>query len=565
MKQTLRTCLICLLMLALCCMTAIATEADYSVSYPGGDDAVLVVGTAGVEKANRQITLQVIREGVSVSDPGFNPESDILYMRQVMTDANGNFSFNFTIADRGEHSLRVSDGGALLSGTATIYRSTAEELADAVAKLNAANNRPALMDGVITGNSGVAPNVAMVKVLQIDAAEYASLKTDVSFLANLSSKTYASVPVFMEQYLLSKLVVELNRASTADDVEALLGNDLIDFSGKNAALTFNGYDATDKSVVYSGMAAKTYATIEDVKTALYEAVILNELAVNDTYQGKFSILENNNDVLELDMTKCTTLGTYVEGFKNELASQPLDSIANIRTSFDSMYTKHLAIKQDAEDDDDYGNGGGGGGSSRPVFVEVEKETEETVAPTPSYSFNDTDSVVWAKPAIEALAKKGVISGKAKNTFAPYDSITRAEFAKILFGAFDVVDEAAQTDFIDVPNSHWAYKYVATAYTKGIVNGIGDGVFGAGNPITRQDIVTLCYRLTESLGVTLPEANGEEFNDSASIAPYAKTAADKMKAAGIVNGKGDNQFDPTASATRAEATKIIYELMRYCQK
>ena len=76
---------------------------------------------------------------------------------------------------------------------------------------------------------------------------------------------------------------------------------------------------------------------------------------------------------------------------------------------------------------------------------------------------------------------------------------------------------------------------------------------------------MCYRLTENIGVTLPETGGAEFEDAASIAPYAKTAADKMKAAGIVNGKGGNVFDPSAPATRAEATKIIYEVMQYCQK
>lgn len=565
MKQTLKTCLICFLLLALCCMTVIAAEPDYSISYPGGDEAIVIAGTAGVEKANRQITLQVIREGANVSDPGFNPESDILYMRQVMTDANGDFSFSFTVADRGEHSIRISDGGTLLAGAATFYRSTAEELADAVAKLNAANNQPAVMDGVITGNSGVAPNVAMVKVLQIDAVEYASLKTDASFLANLSSKTYATAAEFMEQYSLGKLVVGLNRATTADDVEALLEENLLDFSGKNAATIFDGYGETDKSAVYGDMAAKTYATVDDVKTALYEAVILNELAASDTYQGKFSVLENNNDVLGLDMSKCSALGTYVEGFKQELAGSGLTSIEAIRGQYDTLYTKHMGIKINAEGSGS-GNGGGGGGSSRPTYIDVANGNGEAEVPAPVVSsFSDIDSVTWAKPAIETLAKKGVIAGKAKNTFAPYDSITRAEFAKILFGAFGIVDEAAQTDFIDVPNSHWAYKYVATAYTKGIVNGIGDGVFGAGNPITRQDIVTLCYRLTESLGVALPEATGAEFNDSASIAPYAKVAADKMKAAGIVNGKGGNNFDPTAPATRAEATKIIYEVMLYCQK
>lgn len=565
MKQSFKTCLVCLMVLVFCLMTVCAVGADYTVSYPGGDSEIQIQGTAGVEKANRQITLQVIREGVSVTDPGFAPDTDILYMRQVMTDVNGNFEFAFTVSARGEHGIRISENGALLTGANTFYRSTAEELADAVQQLNSAYNNPTAMDAVISGNSAVAPNVSLMKILQIDSTEYASLKTDANFLSNLASRSdYADVPEFMAQYEVSALLVKLTRATTADEVKALLeGDNAFDFTAKNAGTTFEAYSDADKLEVYEAMADATYARAADVENALYEAVIVKELAERDTYQAKFGVLENNNDVLGLDLSKCTTLGTYVEGFKTELAAEPLNSLESIRSSFDTLYTRHLALKQDAEDDD--GDSGSGGGSGRPSFIEVSKGEEEVVKPTYNGSFNDIDSVAWAREAIDALAAKGVIAGKAKNTFAPYDSITRAEFAKILFGAFGIVDESASTEFIDVPGSHWAYQYVATAYTKGLVNGVGDGVFGANNAITRQDIVTLCYRLTEHLGIALPEANGAEFDDSANIAPYAKAAADKMKAAGIVNGKGGNVFDPTAPATRAEATKIIYEVMQYCQK
>ncbi len=565
MKQTLKTTLVCLLVLVFCCLTVGATAPDYSLSYQGGNSDVNISGAAGVEKANRQITLQIIREGVSVTDPGFDPTTDILYMRQIMTDVNGGFAFTFTVDERGEHTVRISESGSLLTGATSFYRSTDEELADAVGQLNGAHNNATAMDAVIGGNSAVAPNVSMIKILQIDPTEYASLKTDNAFLANLASETYTSVPQFMNQYKLAKLIVELSRATDGNTVKALLdtSDKAITFTDKHAGLTFDGYTDSEKSDIYDVLATKNYTNAEDVQNALYEAVIVNEIAECDTYQAKFAVIEHNNDVLNLDMTKCTALGTYVEGFKSELATEPLNSITGIRASFDAMYLKHLGIKQEAEEgDDDFS---GGGGSSRPSFVEVGKDKEETVKPTPSYSFNDIDSVAWAKEAIETLAAKGVIAGKAKNTFAPYDSITRAEFSKILFGAFGLVDDAAQTEFIDVPNSHWAYKYVATAYSKGIVNGVGDGVFGANNAISRQDIVTLCYRLAQHLGVALPETNGEAFNDSADIAPYAVEAAGKMKVAGIVNGKGDNRFDPAASATRAEATKIIYGLMQYCQK
>lgn len=386
MKHTFRTCLVCLLLVVFCCLTVCGAGADYFVSYPGGDSDIVIKGTAGVEKANRQITMQVIREGISVSSAA---ETDVLYMRQVMTDVNGEFSFTFTIADRGEHSIRISDSGTLLAGQPVLYRSTESELSDAVAKLNAALNNADAMDMVINGNSGIAPNVSMMKVLQIDSSGYASLKADTAFLRNLASKTYESVPEFMSQYKLAKLLVELSRATNGNTVKTLLAesDNAITFAGKNAGLTFAGYNESDKNAVYETMATKNYSSVPDVQNALYEAVIVNDIAAGKTYQAKFSVIEHNNDVLGLDMTKCTSLGAYVEGFKSELASQPLNSLASIRTSFDTLYLKHLGIKNNAENKGGSGSSGGVGGGG-PAYIEVGKEP---ITPTPSYYFKKVNS------------------------------------------------------------------------------------------------------------------------------------------------------------------------------
>ncbi len=564
MKRTVKSFVICLLVLALGCLSVFAAGPEFSVNYQGGDSEIVISGTAGVEKANRQITLQVIREGADVTAPGFNPTTDILYMRQTMTDVNGNFGFTFTLdeSDRGEHIIRISESGDVAT-PATIYRSTLAELEDAKTKLNAEVSDPAGIDAVITGESGVTPGVAIMKILQIDAAEYAALKSDANFLANLSARTYDTVVDFKDQYALAKLFVNLTNAADGDAVEALLAEGLVSFDGKNAALIFAGYDETDKSSVYSTMATKTYASVDDVKNAFYEAVIVNEIADKDTAQAKYLVVENNNDVLGLDLSKATDLDTYIEDFKDEFGDEPLSSLESIRNSFDTLTDKYQEIKED-EEEDDYPAGGGGGIGGRPSFVEVDNELINNT-PVPEAGFNDIASVTWAHEAINALAEKGVISGKAANTFAPQDKITRAEFVKILMGAFGMADTSAVADFADVAPSHWAYASVAAAAEKGIVNGISDDLFGANNNITRQDIVTLCYRLAENLGVNLPGSSVADFKDAEQIADYAKVAASKLKAAGIVNGKEGNLFDPTSFATRAEATKIIYETMQFCLK
>ena len=47
-----------------------------------------------------------------------------------------------------------------------------------------------------------------------------------------------------------------------------------------------------------------------------------------------------------------------------------------------------------------------------------------------------------------------------------------------------------------------------------------------------------------------------FSDAADIAGYASEAVGALANAGIVNGVGDNLFDPNGTATRAQAAVII---------
>lgn len=570
MKRIIKSGFICMLIFACFCMTGYAANNDYSLTYGGGDADIIISGTAKESMGNRQVTLQIIKEGKSIADlyppSSLSAEEVILYTKQLMTDEKGMFAFSFKVDVQGKHTVRISDNGELLVGQTSFYRSTQEELNDALAQLNTAVGNPSGIDAVINGESTVAPNARLSEILQLDMAKYSSYKTDTAFLTNLSARTYSSVEDFRNQYALSAFYVELSRASSADDVKKLLEGNTgkqITFTGKNAGVVFAEYQDADKVSVYSKMTGKHYAGESDVKDALYEAVIVKEIADKTTYQAKFAAMELNNDVLLLNIAGCSSLGTYVEQFKDELGKADLSDIAKIKSSFSTLYNKYLLLNQQGGDDDGGGNGGGGGGGNR--YANVDNELIIDNENKPAASFTDLSSVEWAREAIESLAEKGVIQGKATSIFAPNDSITRTEFVKILMGAFEMVDESAQAAFSDVSKSHWGYKYVATAVSKGIVNGIGDGSFGVNSQITRQDIVTLCYRLAESMEVKFPADTESEFADSEAIADYAKMAAKQMKAAGIVNGKGDNMFAPSSFATRAEAAKIIYELINFCRK
>ena len=98
---------------------------------------------------------------------------------------------------------------------------------------------------------------------------------------------------------------------------------------------------------------------------------------------------------------------------------------------------------------------------------------------------------------------------------------------------------------------------------GIVGGIGDGLFGTGRNITRQDMAVMIYKALTAKGVGL-EAGALAFSDSAAVSDYAKDAVAALANAEIINGQGDNTFNPNGEATRAEAASIIYGMYKRIQ-
>ena len=99
---------------------------------------------------------------------------------------------------------------------------------------------------------------------------------------------------------------------------------------------------------------------------------------------------------------------------------------------------------------------------------------------------------------------------------------REEFIKItvvgLYGA-DAIDMSAVPSYTDA-QSDWYAPYVAAAEKNNITSGIGDGLFGTGMMITRQDMALMLYRMLRDAGLDVSTAE-YDFTDKDQIADYAR--------------------------------------------
>lgn len=298
----------------------------------------------------------------------------------------------------------------------------------------------------------------------------------------------------------------------------------------------------------------TYDSVEEITAALREYVAFYGLISNKDggFEHFDTFFSNYSDVYSKYNFKTNLI---TDRNKNYVYNKLLDSnVSNI----DRLGEVFNSIIADYEKSDRNNNGGGSssGGSSMGGTVTTDAYI------IPEIGFDDLTSAEWARTSVIALAEKGVISGKAKRIFAPNDYVTRAEFLKMLLAALEISGTQTDCAFADV-DGHWAKQYIITASETGIANGMTDTTFEPNGIIKREMGAVFLNRALMHKGINLVKDEAL-FADDSLISDYAKDSVYCLKYAGIIGGVGGNNFDSQGYMTRAQAAKMIYEVMIYSE-
>lgn len=141
-------------------------------------------------------------------------------------------------------------------------------------------------------------------------------------------------------------------------------------------------------------------------------------------------------------------------------------------------------------------------------------TDERLADikTAKHSFSDIPNGAWYTEAVATMSNGGYITGYEDNIFRGNNNITRAEFVTMLVRFIKVED--ADCSFTDVPKTHWAYSYIATAAANEWLTGYEDGTFRPEQAISRAEAMAIINRVLER-GVNADGllANHKNFTDN----------------------------------------------------
>lgn len=181
------------------------------------------------------------------------------------------------------------------------------------------------------------------------------------------------------------------------------------------------------------------------------------------------------------------------------------------------------------------------------------------------SFKDVNKDAWYAPGVRYCVENGYMAGTSSTAFTPNGDLTREQFVTILarVAGADLDPyynkESVFTDVKVKTSTEWYYPAIAWANENGFVNGIGNGRFGVGQDISREQIATMFFRYAETNGKSVDgRADLSQYTDGEKISSWAKDASAWAINAGLLGSTDSKKlvFAPKMTVTRAQAAKIF---------
>ena len=506
------------------------------------DDSITISGVTEKSAKAKKITLLITKSDAALQDASDGVSAaDILEHTDVSyTDKDGKWSFVWKPTTLGDYSVFVSaeNIGKICEKPYYYYSRILKESLEHTLKY-----------GEISETAEVFTSEVNVRTLGISTSDI----EDISNKKNIGKMLYyirggISDPAKITDYFEEAFeLVRYNESKTsagldkAVSVLSELGTEISDY-GFYKAISENSI----KAEIAESFSDMIIDSLENLGTSFKHTVVLKGIKNNKLWSGAtaylelldYSVYNNSQNKAKIAQAVVGKIFT-IEELKAAINSADGDGISG-GTS---------------------GGTSGGSSSGKPkdkvTVQENYNSSDEDSKDVADVTFSDVDETHWAFEYINHLKWQGIVNGSGGNKFFPDENISRAEILAMLCRVFSV-EGTERNVFTDVAPSDWYYDYVVAAYANGLISGYEDGSFKANQMISRQDMAVMIYRFSLKYGGKY-EAGDAMFNDSSSIADYAKEAVEKLAGAGVINGMADNSFSPFQNATRAQAAKLIFEI------
>jgi len=158
--------------------------------------------------------------------------------------------------------------------------------------------------------------------------------------------------------------------------------------------------------------------------------------------------------------------------------------------------------------------------------------------------------------IDYLVEQGFIE-KGTGLYRPYDTLTRSEFAAMLYAHYRYTGAGSSYEDVQVGASY----YQAVMRGKAAKIFADTKYFSPTRALTRETAALWMYRSELLRGMPKEMSNTDlsAYKDAASIAKDARLAVATMTHLGVLTAATPDSFKPSGTFTRAEIALVLYRL------
>lgn len=123
-------------------------------------------------------------------------------------------------------------------------------------------------------------------------------------------------------------------------------------------------------------------------------------------------------------------------------------------------------------------------------------SQQVAAQQAKSKFPDVPPNYWARPFIQSLAEKEIVTGYLNGTFRPKQAVDRDEFSAMIRQAFNrasIRKIPSGSYFKDVPKNYWAETPIQEAYEAGFMNDFPGNEFRPKQPLTKAQALVVLMR------------------------------------------------------------------------
>ena len=176
---------------------------------------------------------------------------------------------------------------------------------------------------------------------------------------------------------------------------------------------------------------------------------------------------------------------------------------------------------------------------------------------PVVAFSDVSENAWFCSSVDYVSRSGLMNGVTASQFAPDTKLSRAMLAQILYNIESAPAADTRGSFSDVAEDAWYAKAVNWAAEAGIVSGRNGGIFDPDANISREELAQMLFNYAKYKGYnTGHSAALTRFSDGSAASAWAKDALSWAVGEKLISGYEDGTLNSKASATRAQAAKIL---------